>query len=79
MVTMNVSLADRMKDWVEERIKEGSYASVSDYMRELIRRDQAQRDALVQALIEGEQSGASVRSIRAIAEAAKAKLMNGDL
>ncbi len=79
MVNMNVSLPDRMKDWVEERIKDGCYASVSDYVRELIRRDQQQREALVQALIEGERSGTSKRTMREITAAAKAKLSNGKI
>jgi antitoxin ParD1/3/4 len=79
MVSMNVSLPDRMKDWVEERIKDGCYATVSDYVRELIRRDQEQRDALVRALIEGEESGTSKRTVSAIAAAAKSKLLNGEI
>jgi antitoxin ParD1/3/4 len=79
MANMNVSLPDQMKDWVEERIKDGGYATVSDYLRELIRRDQEQRDALVRALIEGEESGTSGRTVREIAAAAKSKLLNGDV
>ena len=57
MVTMNVSLPEPMKDWVEERVESGHYANASDYVRDLIRRDQDKRDALVQALIEAEQGG----------------------
>ncbi len=79
MVTLNVSLPDQMNDWLEERVKDGRYATVSDYVRELIRRDQAQREALVRALIEGEQSGTSRRTVREIAAAAKSKLANGDV
>ena len=66
MASMNVSLPDPMRDWVQERIDSGSYASVSDYVRDLIRRDQAtarQRTVLVDALIEGERSGISARKI----------------
>jgi len=37
---MNVSLPDPMKLWVEEQVKGGQYANSSDYIRELIRRDQ---------------------------------------
>ena len=29
-----------MRDWVQSRIESGEYASVSDYIRDLIRRDQ---------------------------------------
>lgn len=41
MASMNVSVPDRMRDWVQSRIEQGDYASVSDYVRDLIRRDQA--------------------------------------
>jgi antitoxin ParD1/3/4 len=74
MATMNVSLPEPLKDWVEERVKTGRYANASDYVRDLIRRDQERRDALVRALIEGEKSGTSRRSVRDIIAAAKAKL-----
>lgn len=66
MASMNISVPDPMRDWVQSRIESGRYASVSDYVRDLIRRDQAQadaRDALVAALIEGEQSGISERRV----------------
>jgi antitoxin ParD1/3/4 len=32
-----------MRDWVQSHIKSGEYASVSDYVRDLIRRDQNAR------------------------------------
>ena len=41
MASMNVSLPDLMRDWVQSRIETGRYASVSDYVRDLIRRDQS--------------------------------------
>ncbi|MFC3216412.1 type II toxin-antitoxin system ParD family antitoxin [Novosphingobium panipatense] len=41
MATMNVSLPDSMRDYVQSRIDSGQYASVSDYVRDLIRRDQS--------------------------------------
>lgn len=41
MATMNVSLPDLMRDYVQNRIDSGQYASVSDYVRDLIRRDQS--------------------------------------
>lgn len=66
MATMNVSLPDPMKDWVEEQVKTGHYSNASDYVRDLIRRDQEyqdQREALIKALIAGEKSGASKRTL----------------
>ncbi|WP_298401255.1 type II toxin-antitoxin system ParD family antitoxin [Sphingobium sp.] len=41
MATMNISLPDPMRDYVQKRIDSGQYASVSDYVRDLIRRDQS--------------------------------------
>lgn len=43
MATMTVSLPDPMKEWIEAQIKKGEYASTSDYVRDLVRRDRARR------------------------------------
>lgn len=43
MATMNVSLPDQMKTWVEAQAKDGRYSNASDYVRDLIRRDQDRR------------------------------------
>ena len=62
MKSMNISLPAPMRDWVEARVETGDYASASDYVRDLIRKDREFRDkreALIQALIEGEESGIS--------------------
>jgi antitoxin ParD1/3/4 len=61
MATMNVSLPAPMKAWVEERSADGRYSNSSDYVRDLIRKDQerAQSIAEIQALItRGIESGA---------------------
>jgi len=61
MATMNVSLPDPMKAWVEERLKDGSFGNTSDYVRHLIRRDQERARAIAtlqQALDAGVESGA---------------------
>ena len=44
MATMNVSLPDAMKDWVEGQTQTGRYSNASDYVRDLIRRDMERRD-----------------------------------
>jgi antitoxin ParD1/3/4 len=59
METMNVALPEAMKPFVQARVGEESYSSVSEYGRELIRIDQRRRaeervDAL---LLEGLSSG----------------------
>jgi antitoxin ParD1/3/4 len=76
---MNVSLPDLLKDWVEDCVKSGRYANASDYVRDLIRRDQENRAALERALVEGEKSGISRRSVREIAADTRAKLGRGEL
>ena len=60
MATMNVSLPDPMKTWVEARLKDGRYSNTSDYVRHLIRRDQERAqalEALQQAIDDGVKSG----------------------
>ena len=77
MGTINVSIPDPVQQWVEDRIHSGEYANVSDYLVDLIRHDREQHTGLVDALIEGENSGISSRSIDQIVAEAKAKLRNG--
>ena len=43
MVTMNIALPDSMKQFVQERVAEDGYSSVSEYIRGLIRADQRRR------------------------------------
>ena len=59
MQTMNISLPDQLKDFVDEQIGSGRYSSVSEYMRELIRDDERRKaqDKLEAMLLEGLQSG----------------------
>ncbi|WP_044406749.1 type II toxin-antitoxin system ParD family antitoxin [Thiomicrospira microaerophila] len=57
MATMNISLPDQMKNWVEESVQSGLYANASDYMRSLIRQDHLKMAQLRQALVDGENSG----------------------
>lgn len=59
MATMNISLPDPMKAWVEEQAKSGRYANASDVVRDLIRREQvkAERIAHMQSLIDEARAG----------------------
>lgn len=47
MATMNVSLPDAMKEWVEAQVETGRYGNSSDYVRDLVRRDQERTEARV--------------------------------
>jgi antitoxin ParD1/3/4 len=40
MAQMNISVPDALRQWAEQRVAEGRYASTSDYIRDLMRRDQ---------------------------------------
>ena len=77
MATLNVSLPDAMRTWIEAQVNTGEYANASDYIRDLIRHDQRQRQALKLALIEAEQSGLSSRKVGDIIRSTKARLKNG--
>ena len=44
MSTMNVSLPASMRDYVDQRVAQANYGSASEYVRDLIRRDQARSD-----------------------------------
>ena len=46
MATMNISLPDLMKQWVEAQADTGRYSNASDYVRDLIRRDQERADKI---------------------------------
>ena len=66
MATMNVSLPDQMKAWVEQQTQGGRYGNASDYVRDLIRRDQERQDKVAefQRLVdEGRASGISTRTL----------------
>ena len=76
MATMNISLPGPMKDWVEAQAETGRYANASDYVRDLIRRDQERKDkiASMQRLIDdGLESGIGSRSKDQLFEAALAR------
>ncbi len=81
MATMNVSLPDPMKDWVEAQSKTGRYANASDYVRDLIRKDQerATKTLALQRLIdEGLASGVSERGLEEIFAEARARAGRGE-
>lgn len=59
MTTMNVSLPDTLRDYIEQQVKIGGYGSSSEYIRDLIRQDQKQKaqEHLQTLLLEGLDSG----------------------
>ncbi|HVY33312.1 MAG TPA: type II toxin-antitoxin system ParD family antitoxin [Caulobacteraceae bacterium] len=81
MATMNVSLPDPMKEWVEAQSQTGRYSNASDYIRDLIRRDQTRADqigAMQRLVSEAINSGASPHSLQdVLASARKAAQSHG--
>lgn len=59
MQTMNISLPEQLKEFVDEQVGSGRYSSVSEYVRDLIRDDEKRKaqDQLESLLLEGMQSG----------------------
>jgi antitoxin ParD1/3/4 len=57
-----VTLTKQQDDWIKSQIESGHFGNDSEYIRDLIRRDQQAKEHLAtlrQALIEGESSGES--------------------
>jgi len=54
MATLNVSMPDELRAFIETRVNTGEYQSASDYLRDLIRHDHEEIDRL---LMEGIESG----------------------
>ncbi len=59
MQSMNISLPEPLKEFVDEQVDSGRYSSVSEYVRELIRDDERRKsqDKLEAFLLEGIRSG----------------------
>ena len=59
MQTMNISLPDQLKEFVDGQVGSGRYSSVSEYVRDLIRDDEKRKaqEKLESLLLEGIQSG----------------------
>jgi antitoxin ParD1/3/4 len=69
MATMNISLPDQMKAWVEAQTEDGRYANSSDLIRDLIRREQVKQQkiaALNKKIEEAYASGFTGKSIEQV-------------
>jgi antitoxin ParD1/3/4 len=78
MVTMNVSLPEEMKSWVETHARSGRYSNSSDYVRDLIRKDQ-DRAAIIanmqERVTEGINSGTGNHSMDELREIARKRML----
>lgn len=62
MTTMNISLPETMKDFVDRQVRDGGYSTSSEYVRDLIRKDQVRRaeQHLAALIMEGLESGQAI-------------------
>jgi antitoxin ParD1/3/4 len=59
MTTLNISLPEAMRAFIEEQIAKGGYSTASEYIRDLIRQaqKQSQQEKLEAMILEGVDSG----------------------
>jgi antitoxin ParD1/3/4 len=61
MTTLNISLPEQMRSFIESQVNRGRYSTASDYIRDLIRDDQKRKDEerLESLLLEALEGGSS--------------------
>jgi antitoxin ParD1/3/4 len=76
MQTMNISLPNPMKQYVEEQVSAGAYSSASEYVRELVRADQKRqaKDQLERILLNAINSGEPIDVTPEMVEEVRQKL-----
>ena len=71
-VRKTITFTEQQDQWIKAKIAGGQFTNDSEYIRDLVRRDQeksAEIEAIRAALIEGERSGLSIRTPDAIRKA----------
>lgn len=66
-IRKSITLTAKQDQWIKEQISAGNFTNDSEYIRDLIRRDQeksAKYEALKQAIYEGLESGESDSTVR---------------
>ena len=77
MGTMNISLPDTLKSFVDEQVRARGYGTSSEYVRELIRKDQ-DRQRLRCLLVEGASSSPGPTADRAYFDGLRASVRRAD-
>jgi antitoxin ParD1/3/4 len=77
MSTMNVSLPDSLKAYVDEQVAGRGFGTSSEYVRELIRRDQ-DRQRLRALLLDGASSAPAVPTDKAYFDSLRSRVRQGD-
>lgn len=75
MSRLTISVPDQMNEWVEAQISAGRYGNVSEYFRDLVRRDQERKEAAInelRAMLDrAAASGISEKTLPEVLEAAR--------
>ncbi len=74
MAKLTISMPDAMGEYVSSRVESGQYGNVSEYFRDLVRREQERRNAAEELrgiLAEAEGSGVSERTAEQVWEDAE--------
>ena len=83
MTRLTISMPDQMSAYVEAQIAEGRYGNVSEFFRDLVRRDQERRSeavAQLKALLsKAEASGVGTRSMEELMDAARSEARRNGL
>ena len=75
-VRKTITVTDKQDDWIKAQVEAGGFTNDSEYVRDLIRRDQEQKakfDALKAAIQDGIESGPSEKTLRDIWQEAEAR------
>ena len=78
MSTMNISLPNTLKSFVDEQVSQGSYGTSSEYLRELIRKDK-DRLHLRSLLVAGAASAPSAVADKAYFDGMRARVRNATM
>ena len=76
MIKKSITVTDKQNEWMQSQLKNGEYASDSELLRDLIRKEQRRNEdinIIREALIVGEQSGYSTKSAEQILQEFKEK------
>ncbi len=79
-VRKTIAVSASQEAWIKSQIARGTFTNDSEYIRDLVKRDQSQQDRLAtlrQATAEGLDSGASDQSLEDIWNAAEGRAANG--
>ena len=78
--TMSFALPQSLRDYIDERVASGNYGNTSEYLRDLIRRDQDEqaKRRLRDLITEGLDSGPGRRLTSSVADGLRARALSAE-